>query len=150
MLEPGAKMPAIKLADDTGAIVSTSDLAGKPLVLYFYPKDDTPGCTTEAGQFRDAYRAFAKKGARIVGVSRDSVASHKKFKEKYDIPFPLLADVDSKLSDAFGVIVEKNMYGKKSVGIQRSTFLFDASGKLVHVWPKVTVNGHAEEVLSKL
>jgi peroxiredoxin Q/BCP len=150
MLETGAKLPAVRLADDSGATISTKDLIGKPLVLYFYPKDDTPGCTSEAGQFRDAYKAFQKKGAQIVGVSRDSVASHKKFKEKYDLPYRLLADVDSKLCDAFGVIVEKNMYGKKSLGIQRSTFLFDAAGKLVHVWPKVSVNGHAEDVLSKL
>jgi len=150
MLKDGDIAPDFALPDEEGNIKQLSTLKGRYKVVYFYPKDDTPGCTTEAGQFRDAYRAFAKKGARIVGVSRDSVASHKKFKEKYDIPFPLLADVDSKLSDAFGVIVEKNMYGKKSVGIQRSTFLFDASGKLVHVWPKVTVNGHAEEVLSKL
>ncbi len=150
MLESGAKLPAVRLADDSGATISTKDLIGKPLVLYFYPKDDTPGCTSEAGQFRDAYKAFQKKGAQIVGVSRDSVASHKKFKEKYDLPYRLLADVDSKLCDAFGVIVEKNMYGKKSLGIQRSTFLFDAAGKLVHVWPKVSVNGHAEDVLSKL
>jgi peroxiredoxin Q/BCP len=150
MLESGAKLPVVRLADDTGAVISTKDLLGKPLVLYFYPKDDTPGCTNEASQFRDMHKDFKKKGAQIVGVSRDTVASHQKFKEKYDIPFCLLSDVDSKLCDAFGVIVEKNMYGKKSLGVQRSTFMFDASGKLIHVWPKVSVNGHAEDVLSKL
>jgi len=150
MLETGAKLPAIKLADDSGAQISTKDLLGKHLVLYFYPKDDTPGCTNEATQFRDLYDDFEKKGATIVGVSRDSVASHVKFKTKYEIPFTLLADVDSELCNAFGVIVEKNMYGKKSMGVQRSTFLFDAKGKLVHVWPKVSVDGHAEDVLSKL
>jgi peroxiredoxin Q/BCP len=150
MLETGAKLPAIKLADDSGTQISTKDLLGKHLVLYFYPKDDTPGCTNEATQFRDLYDEFEKKGAAIVGVSRDSVASHVKFKTKYEIPFTLLADVDSELCDAFGVIVEKNMYGKKSMGVQRSTFLFDENGKLVHVWPKVSVNGHAEDVLSKL
>jgi peroxiredoxin Q/BCP len=150
MLQPGASLPRVTLEDDAGAKLSTKDFLGKPLVLYFYPKDDTPGCTNEAGQFRDVYADFQKKGARVVGVSRDSVASHQKFKAKYGIPFTLLADVDSKLCDAFGVIVEKNMYGKKSLGIQRSTFLFDAAGKLVNVWPKVSVDGHAEDVLSKL
>jgi thioredoxin-dependent peroxiredoxin len=150
MLESGAKLPVVRLADDSGTTISTKDLLGKPLVLYFYPKDDTPGCTNEASQFRDMQKDFQKKGAQIVGVSRDSVTSHQKFKEKYGIPFRLLSDVDSKLCDAFGVIVEKNMYGKKSLGVQRSTFLFDASGKLIHVWPKVSVNGHAEDVLSKL
>jgi peroxiredoxin Q/BCP len=150
MLETGATLPAISLADDTGAAISTHDLIGKSLVIYFYPKDDTPGCTNEATQFRDLYDEFEKKGAQIVGVSRDSVASHQKFKTKYGLPFRLLADVESKLCDAFGVIVEKNMYGKKSMGVQRSTFLFDASGKLVKVWPKVSVDGHAEAVLEKL
>jgi peroxiredoxin Q/BCP len=150
MLETGAKLPALKLADDSGKQVSTKELLGKPLVVYFYPKDDTPGCTNEATQFRDLSDDFEKKGAVVVGVSRDSVASHQRFKAKYEIPFRLLADVDSELCNAFGVIVEKNMYGKKSMGVQRSTFLFDAKGKLVHVWPKVSVNGHAEDVLSKI
>ena len=150
MLETGATLPAVTLADDTGTERSTSDLLGSPLVMYFYPKDDTPGCTNEATQFRDLWEQFDKKNARVVGVSRDSVASHQRFKTKYDIPFTLLADVDSMLCDAFDVIVEKNMYGKKSRGIARSTFLFDAAGKLVHVWPKVSVEGHAEDVLSKI
>jgi peroxiredoxin Q/BCP len=150
MLQTGAKLPKVELADDSGSDLSTLDLVGKPLVVYFYPKDDTPGCTNEATQFRDLSDEFEKKGAEIVGVSRDSVASHQKFKAKYDIPFRLLADTESKLCDAFGVIVEKNMYGKKSMGVQRSTFLFDTAGKLVHVWPKVSVDGHAEDVLSKI
>jgi peroxiredoxin Q/BCP len=150
MLNVGAALPAVTLADDSGKEVVTSALVGKPLVIYFYPKDDTPGCTNEATQFADLYDAFKKKGAEIVGVSRDSVASHQKFKVKHGIPFPLLADVESKLCNAFGVIVEKNMYGKKSLGVQRSTFLIDASGHIVHAWPKVTVDGHAEDVLSKL
>ena len=150
MLETGASLPAITLADDTGEVRSTNDFLGAPLVLYFYPKDDTPGCTNEATQFRDLFESFEAKGARIVGVSRDSVASHQKFRAKHDIPFRLLADVESALCDAFGVIVEKNMYGKKSMGVQRSTFLFDAAGKLVRVWPKVSVDGHAEDVLSHL
>ncbi len=150
MLELGASLPAVRLADDSGAEISTDGLTGTPLVVYFYPKDDTPGCTNEATQFRDLWERFEAKHARVVGVSRDTVASHKKFKEKYDIPFALLADVDSRLCDAFGVIVEKNMYGKKSMGVQRATFLFDETGKLVEVWPKVSVDGHAEDVLSKI
>jgi peroxiredoxin Q/BCP len=150
MLETGATLPAVKVADDTGAVLSTKDLVGKPLVVYFYPKDDTPGCTNEATQFRDFAADFDAKGVTIVGVSRDSVASHQKFKTKYELPFRLLADVNSEVCNAFGVIVEKNMYGKKSMGVQRSTFLFDAKGKLVTVWPKVSVNGHAEDVLSKI
>jgi peroxiredoxin Q/BCP len=141
MLEIGATLPAIRLTDDTGAELSTAELLGKTLVLYFYPKDDTP--------FRDLFDEFEKKGVQLVGVSRDTVASHKKFKTKYDIPFRLLADVRSELCNAFGVIVEKNMYGKKSLGVQRSTFLFDPAGKLLQIWPKVSVDGHAEDVLSK-
>ncbi len=150
MLETGKKLPAAQLADDSGNRISTADLIGLPLVVYFYPKDDTPGCTNQATQFRDLFDAFVSKSARIVGVSRDSVASHRRFKAKYAIPYALLADVDSELCDAFGVIVEKQMYGKTSLGVQRSTFLFDAAGTLVHVWPKVSVAGHAEDVLSRL
>ena len=150
MLKVGASMPSVTVEDDAGKKLKTKDLIGKPLVLYFYPKDDTPGCTTEAGDFADLYGDFTKKGVEIYGVSRDSAESHRKFKKKHGIPFPLLADVDSRLCDAFGVIVEKNMYGKKSLGIQRSTFLFDAKGKIAHVWPKVSVEGHAEDVLEHL
>ena len=128
--------------------LTTTDLLGGPLILYFYPKDDTPGCTSEASQFRDLYTQFQAKKARIVGVSRDSAESHRRFKEKFSIPFELLADTESKLCDAFGVIVEKNMYGKKSKGIARSTFLIDGSGKIVKVWPKVNVDEHADEVLA--
>jgi peroxiredoxin Q/BCP len=150
LLEAGDKLPAVKLMDDTGAKISTKDLLGKTLVLYFYPKDDTPGCTSEAGQFTEHLKAFRKKGAEIVGVSRDGVASHQKFKEKYGIPYRLLADTEQELCDAFGVIVEKNMYGKKSLGVQRSTFLIDPKGKIVKVWPKVKVDGHAEDVLAAI
>ena len=150
MLAEGDLLPAIELLDDDGNAVSTADLIGAPLVLYFYPKDDTPGCTSEASQFRDLYKQFQKKNARIVGVSRDTPESHWKFKTKYSIPFTLLADTESKLCDAFGVIVEKNLYGKKHKGIARSTFLMDARGKIVKVWPKVNVDEHAEEVLSSL
>jgi len=146
VLEPGATMPLLTVRDDSGAEVSTHDLLGKPLVLYFYPKDDTWGCTKEATQFREAYEGFRKKDVELVGVSRDSVESHRAFKEKYLLPYRLLSDVDSRLCDAFGVIVEENVYGKNA--IQRSTFLFDPSGTLLRVWPKVTVLGHAEDVLS--
>ncbi len=148
MLEPGAPLPVLTVRDDTGAEVSTQDLLGEQLVLYFYPKDDTWGCTKEATQFRDEYERFRRKGAEVVGISRDSVESHRLFKEKYLIPYRLLADVESRLCDAFGVIVDENIYGKNA--IQRSTFVFDRSGTLVHVWPKVTVLGHAEEVLKAL
>jgi thioredoxin-dependent peroxiredoxin len=150
MLAQGDKLPHLTVADDAGKPVNTADLLGGPLVLYFYPKDDTPGCTSEASQFRDLYPKFQRKDARIVGVSRDSAASHQKFKAKFGIPFTLLADTDSKLCDAFGVIVEKNMYGKKSMGVQRATFLIDGEGVIVKVWPKVKVDDHADEVLASL
>lgn len=150
MLGVGDKLPAVTLLDDRGEKVKTTDLLGGHLILYFYPKDDTPGCTSEASQFRDIYKQFQKKNARVVGVSRDSVESHQKFKKKYSIPFALLADTESKLCDAFGVIVEKTMYGKKRLGVQRSTFSIDEKGKIVNVWPRVSVDEHAEEVLSSL
>jgi peroxiredoxin Q/BCP len=150
VLEAGAKLPAVSAADDEGNIVKLTGLTGSPLVIYFYPRADTPGCTNEALQFRDDYKKFTKKGAQIIGVSRDSVAAQAKFKAKYELPFPLLADVDSKICDAFGVIVEKNMYGKKSMGVQRATFLIGADGKIAKVWPKVSVAGHAAEVLKSL
>jgi len=150
MREAGDKLPKLTLLDDKGNKVTTTDLADEYLVLYFYPKDDTPGCTNEGMQFRDALAKFKKKKARIVGVSRDSVASHQKFKDKFDLPFTLLADTESKLCDAMGVIVEKNMYGKKSMGVQRSTFLVDAKGKIVKVWPKVSVTDHAADVLASI
>jgi peroxiredoxin Q/BCP len=148
MLEPGATLPLFTVRDDTGAEISTQELLGTQLVLYFYPKDDTWGCTKEATQFRDDYDNFRRKRTELVGVSRDSVESHRLFKEKYLIPFRLLADVESRLCDAFGVIVDENIYGKNA--IQRSTFLFDPSGTLVRVWPKVTVMGHSDEVLKAL
>ena len=150
MLSEGDKLPKLTVVDDTGAKVRLADLADDYLVLYFYPKDDTPGCTNEGMQFRDAAKAFAKKKARVVGVSRDSVASHQKFKAKYDLPFTLLADTDQALCDAFDVIGEKNMYGKKVKGVIRSTFLVDAKGKILKVWPKVKVDGHAAEVLASI
>jgi peroxiredoxin Q/BCP len=150
VLAVGDALPQVTVEDDSGETVATKDLLGKTLVVYFYPKDDTPGCTSEANQFTASYEQFRKKGADIVGVSRDSVASHRTFKEKYGIPYHLLADVDSTVCDAFGVIVEKNMYGKTSVGIQRSTFLIDPKGTIVRVWPKVSVEGHADDVLAAI
>ncbi|HEX3458677.1 MAG TPA: peroxiredoxin [Candidatus Baltobacteraceae bacterium] len=137
MLGEGDRLPEITLLDDEGTEIATGALAGGPLVLYFYPKDDTPGCTSEASQFRDIYEQFRKKNARIVGVSRDSVASHQRFKQKYSIPFTLLADTDSKLYNACGVSA-------------RTTFLFDENGRVTKVWPKVKVGEHAEEVLASL
>ncbi|HEY8321776.1 MAG TPA: peroxiredoxin [Candidatus Baltobacteraceae bacterium] len=150
MLSEGDKLPKLTVVDDTGAKIRLADLADEYLVLYFYPKDDTPGCTSEGMQFRDAAKAFGKKKARIVGVSRDSVASHQKFKAKYDLPFTLLADTDQALCDAFDVIDEKNMYGKKVKGVIRSTFLIDGKGAILKVWPKVKVDGHVAEVLASI
>jgi peroxiredoxin Q/BCP len=149
MLEAGDPMPTIKVADDSGATVSTKQLSDGRLVIYFYPKADTPGCTNESMQFRDLYKKFKKAGIEVVGVSRDKPDAQARFKEKYGLPFRLLADVDSKICDAFGVIVEKNMYGKKSLGVQRSTFLIGPKGKIERVWPKVKVEGHAEDVLEE-
>jgi peroxiredoxin Q/BCP len=149
MLQPGARVPDVAVEDDTGAKVRLRDLAKKSLVVYFYPRANTPGCTNETIQFTELNRSFAKKGVTVVGVSRDTVAAQAGFKAKYDVPFQLLADVDSAICDAFGVIVEKNMYGKKSLGIQRSTFLIQ-DGVVTKVWPKVKVEGHAAEVLKSL
>jgi peroxiredoxin Q/BCP len=137
MLGEGDRLPEVTVLDDQGASVTTTDLLAGPLVVYFYPKDDTPGCTSEASQFRDVYEQFKGKNATIVGVSRDSVESHQRFKKKYSIPFALLADTESKLYQAFGVN-------------GRSTFLVDGDGKILRVWPKVNVSEHAEEVLASL
>lgn len=137
----------IRLAATGGEEISLADLAGKPVVVYFYPRDNTPGCTKQGQGFRDLYDRFQAAGCQIVGVSRDTLASHEKFAEKQSFPFPLLADTDEALCRAFDVIKEKNMYGKKVMGIERSTFLFDASGKLVQEWRKVRVPGHVEAVL---
>lgn len=147
MLETGAKLPNVAAQDDSGETVALGDL-DLPLVLYFYPKADTPGCTMEAQQFRDLYDRFADRGVEVIGVSRDSVDAQRAFKEKYDLPFRLLADVDSKICDAFGVIVERERDGKKSLGVARATFLIGEGGEVEKVWPAVSVDGHGEEVLS--
>ncbi|MEE4639573.1 MAG: peroxiredoxin [Wenzhouxiangella sp.] len=128
--------------------LSLDQLRGNPVVVYFYPRDNTPGCTREGEGFRDHYAAFRELDCEIVGVSRDTLASHQKFSAKFDFPFPLIADTDETLCRQFDVIKEKNMYGKKVMGIERSTFLFDASGDLVTEWRKVKVPGHVEAVLS--
>lgn len=130
-----------------GETVRLKTLRGKKVVLYFYPKDNTPGCTTESQEFRDLHGRFRKAGAVVLGVSRDSVASHEKFREKYDLPFPLLSDRDEKLCRQFDVIREKTMYGRKTMGVERSTFLIDEQGRLRQEWRKVRVKGHAAEVL---
>lgn len=147
MLEAGAEVPDAGAQDQNGRSVKLGDFKGGKLVVYFYPKADTPGCTTESQAFRDLEGEFASAGAHIVGVSRDTVDAQKKFADKYALAFSLLADTSSAICDAFGVIVEKNMYGKKSIGIQRSTFLADAGGTIARVWPRVSVEGHAAAVL---
>jgi peroxiredoxin Q/BCP len=143
----GAKVPDFALPTTGGETWRLQDAAGEKLVIYFYPKDMTSGCTRESQDFRDLYAAFRKARARIVGVSRDSVASHEKFKAKETLPFPLLSDEDEKLCKLFDVIQEKSLYGRKYLGIERSTFLLDGTGVLQREWRKVKVPGHAEEVL---
>ena len=150
MLKPGAKAPAFKLPASGGETISLKDLKGKPVVLYFYPKDDTSGCTTEACEFRDHWKAVQKAGAVVLGVSPDPVAAHDKFRAKYKLPFPLLADVDHAVAEAYGVWGEKSMYGRKYFGILRTTFLIGADGRIVRVFEKVKPKGHAVEVLAAL
>ena len=147
MLEAGAQVPDAGAQDQTGRSVNLRDFKGRKLVVYFYPKADTPGCTAESQAFRDLKAGFDAAGADIAGVSRDTVDAQKKFADKYSLNFPLLADTSSAICDAFGVIVEKNMYGKKSIGIQRSTFLVGTDGIVAKVWPRVSVEGHAAAVL---
>jgi peroxiredoxin Q/BCP len=149
-IEEGATAPDFTLKADDGKEVRLSALRGKPVVVYFYPKDDTPGCTKEACAFRDRSSEITAKGAVILGVSPDDVASHGKFRDKYTLNFPLLADTDHKVADTYGAWREKNLYGKKSMGIQRSTFLIDPAGKVRKVWKKVSVDGHDEQVLAAL
>jgi peroxiredoxin Q/BCP len=149
-LEPGLQAPAFTLTADDGSKVRLSDLKGSPVVLYFYPKDDTPGCTREACAFRDQKAALKKLGALVFGISPDDVASHEKFRDKYKLNFPLLADPDHAMAEKYGAWREKNMYGKKSMGIQRSTYLIDAAGKIARVWKSVKVDGHDAKVLEAL
>ncbi|RPH47908.1 MAG: peroxiredoxin [Lysobacterales bacterium] len=144
----GKKTPAFSLPSTGGKGWKLADAAGGKLVVYFYPRDNTPGCTKEGEAFRDLYPAFRKAGAAIVGVSPDSVQSHEKFRTKMSFPFELLADVDHAVCELFGVFKEKSMYGRKFMGVERSTFLIDGSGVLRQEWRKVKVPGHAEAVLA--
>ncbi len=149
-IEAGAEAPDFNLPSSDGGDISLSELRGKPVVLYFYPRDDTPGCTTEACSFRDRKEDLAKLGAAVLGVSADTVDSHVKFRDKYELNFPLLADEDHQVAEAYGAWREKTRFGKKSMGIQRSTFLIDAEGKVRKVWKSVQVDGHDDRVLAAL
>ena len=149
-LRTGQKAPVFSLLADTGETVSLESLKGKKIVLYFYPKDDTPGCTLEACNFRDSFSRLQTAGAVVLGVSKDSVELHKKFKFKYSLPFPLLADVKGEMIQDYGVWKEKSMYGRTYMGIERTTFLIDGEGKIRKIYPKVKVPGHVDEVLKDL
>ncbi|TXH35638.1 MAG: thioredoxin-dependent thiol peroxidase [Rhodospirillaceae bacterium] len=146
-LSIGDKAPAFTMKTDGGGKISLSSLKGKNVILYFYPKDDTSGCTAEACGFRDDMPSFGKIDAVVIGVSRDSVESHDKFKKKYDLNFALASDETGKVTEDYGVWVEKSMYGKKYMGIERATFLIDGKGVIRGIWRKVKVNGHVEDVL---
>jgi peroxiredoxin Q/BCP len=150
MLQVGDRAPDIEIPTDSGEAFRLSEMKGKRLVLYFYPKADTPGCTVEACEFRDGIKAFGKKGAAIVGVSPDKPAAQAKFKQKYDLPFTLLADQDKAAAEAYGVYQEKNMYGKKVMGIVRTTFVIGPDGNIERIYHKVKAKGHAAEVLAGL
>jgi len=146
----GAPAPDLALPDERGTIHRLSDERGRWVVVYFYPKDDTPGCTTEACEFRDSWRAVQAAGAVVLGVSPDGVASHQKFKKKYELPFTLLADEDHAVAEAYGAWGEKSMYGRKYFGVLRKTYIIDARGKIARVFEKVKPRGHAAEVLAAL
>ena len=144
----GKKIPAFSVTTTAVTKLTNKDLAGTPYVLYFYPKDDTPGCTLEGNDFRAQHAKFKRLKVRILGVSRDTLSSHAKFQAKYELPFELVSDPDETLCHLFGVMKDKNMYGRKVRGIERSTFLVDAGGVLRHEWRKVKVDGHVAEVLA--
>jgi thioredoxin-dependent peroxiredoxin len=149
-IELGQKAPSFTLSDQSGEKLKLADFLGKPVVIYFYPKDDTPGCTTEACAFRDRYAEIQATGAVLLGVSADSAEDHVKFRNKYSLPFPLLVDAGNKVSEKYGAYREKNMYGKVSMGIQRSTYIIDAKGKIAHLWKRVKVEGHDQQVIDAL
>ena len=146
----GTKAPGFSLPTGDDRKISLKDFKGKKVVLYFYPKDDTSGCTREACSFRDNLNRVKKKGAVVLGVSPDSSSSHKKFSEKYDLTFPLISDEDRALANAYGVWKEKNFLGKKYMGVERTTFIIDERGYIAHIFPRVKVDGHVDEVLSHL
>ena len=150
MPAPGDLAPAFEGIDQTGATVRLSDFAGKPLALYFYPKDDTPGCTKQACNLRDHTGDLTEAGVAVVGVSADPVESHERFAAKYDLPFPLLADPEHEILEAYGAWGEKNLYGRKSMGTKRTTFLIGADGRVIHVFKRPKTDRHAEEILAKL
>ena len=150
MLNIGDKAPEFKLQNDAGEEVTLKNFKGKNVVLYFYPKDDTPGCTKEACDFSENSKNFSKKNAVIVGVSPDKPESHVKFKKKYGLPFQLLSDPEKKTLEAYGVWKEKSMYGRKYMGVERTTFIIDEQGKIAKIFPKVSVTGHVDEVFASL
>jgi peroxiredoxin Q/BCP len=150
MVEEGKPAPDFELSSDSGERVKLSSLRGKPVVLYFYPKDDTPGCTRQASGIRDVYADFRERGAVVLGVSPDDEASHAKFKEKYSLPFTLLADPEHQVAEQYGVWKERNLYGKKSMGIERSTFVIDADGNVAKTMRRVKPDTHAADVLAAL
>lgn len=150
LLAPGARAPAFRLPSDAGEAVTLKEFAGRPVVLYFYPKDDTSGCTTEACGFRDSWAAVQRAGAVVLGVSPDGVASHAKFRAKYALPFPLLADADHAVASAYGVWGKKQMYGRTYFGILRTTYIIGPTGRVARVFPRVRPAGHAAEVLAAL
>jgi peroxiredoxin Q/BCP len=150
MLKEGDKAPAIKAETDTGEIFELAAHKGEKVILYFYPRADTPGCTVEACEFRDTSKKIVKKGALIVGVSPDTSKAQSKFKTKFDLPFILLADADKKVCEAYGVMKEKNMYGKKVMGVARTTFLIDEEGKIAKIFTNVKPEGHANQVIASL
>lgn len=149
-VKEGDQAPEISLDTDSGEHFQISSLHGKNVVLYFYPKADTPGCTKEACEFRDTSQKFSKANTVIVGVSPDAAKAQAKFKDKFDLPFTLLADVDHRAAEAYGVWAEKSMYGKKYMGVERTTFVIDPKGKIKKIFPKVKVEGHVEEVLAAI
>lgn len=150
MIRVGDAAPDFTAPTDGGGSVRLKDLRGKKVVLYFYPKDNTPGCTTESCDFRDAHAEFGEHDAVVLGVSPDSVKSHDNFKQKFDLPFTLISDEDHKIAEAYGVWQEKSMYGRKYMGIVRSTFVIDEKGKIAAIYDKVKVKGHVAEVLEKI
>jgi len=150
MINVNDKAPDFTLQDENEKEISLKSLRGKVVVLYFYPRADTPGCTVEACEFRDTYKQMQKTGAVLLGISPDTSKAQKKFQEKFKLPFSLLADADKKVADSFGVLQEKNMYGKKVMGIARTTFIIGPDGKIQHIFPKVKAEGHAGEVLAYL